>query len=73
MPLRRKLLLLGAPLVGGAAIGSILAFSAPVLAATPSPSPPASSSPSTTAPSAPASPSAPAQGGSGTQHSCPGM
>ncbi|HYW22606.1 MAG TPA: hypothetical protein VE953_00490 [Terriglobales bacterium] len=70
MPLRRKLLLLGAPVVGGAAIGAIMAFSGPVLAASPSPSPPASSSPSTTTP---ASPSAPAQGGSGTQHHCPNM
>jgi hypothetical protein len=71
MPLRRKLLLLAAPLVGGAAVGAVVGFSMPALAASPSPSPPASSSsPSTTAP---ATPGAPAQGGSGTQHNCPNM
>jgi hypothetical protein len=72
MPLRRKLLLIGAPIFGAAAIGSAVAFSMPTLAASPSPSPPASSSPSTTAPATPSSPGAPAQGGSGTHH-CPNM
>src|SRR5215472_10786623 len=73
MTLRRKLLLIGAPLFGAAAIGSAVAFSLPALAASPSPSPSASSSPSTTAPGAPATPSspgAPGQGGSGTGHHC---
>jgi hypothetical protein len=73
MPLRRKLLLIGAPIFGAAALGSAVAFSMPTLAATPSPSPAASSSPSTTAPSTPSSPGAPAQGGSGTGHHCPNM
>ena len=73
MPLRRKLLLLAAPLVGGAAVGAAVGFSMPALAASPSPSPSASSSPSTAAPATPSSPGAPAPGGSGTGHHCPNM
>src|SRR5215510_1776835 len=48
MPLRRRLMLLAAPFVGAAALGAIVAFSVPALAASPSPAP--SSNPSTTAP-----------------------
>jgi hypothetical protein len=50
MPLRRKLLMIVAPLAGAAALGGILGFSVPALAASPSPSPAASSNPSNTAP-----------------------
>jgi len=82
MPLRRKLLLLGAPVVGAAAIGTVVAFSVPALAASPTPSPAASSSPSTTAPGSGdqgtqgtpgAQGSQGAQGGQSGQGRCPNM
>jgi len=62
MPLRRRLMLLAAPFVGAAALGAIVAFSVPALAASPSPAP--SSNPSTTAPG---------NGGQGNQGNCPNM
>jgi len=68
MPLRRKLVLLAAPFVGGAALGTILAFSAPALAASPSPSP-SSSSPAGTNPS----PGAPSTTAPAHQGNCPNM
>ena len=64
MSIRRKLVLFAAPVVGAAALGGIVAFSVPALAASPSPSPAASSSPSTSSPST----TAPAQHGA-----CPNM
>jgi hypothetical protein len=67
MSLRRNVMLVAAPLVGAAAIGGVLAFSVPALAAaSPSPSAGSGSSPSTTAP-------APGNQGGGGQGSCPNM
>ena len=73
MPLRRKLLLLGAPVVGAAAVGAVVAFSVPALAASPTPSPAASSSPSTTAPGSGDQGTPGAQGGQSGQGRCPNM
>lgn len=69
MPLRRKVMLVAAPLVGAATVGAVLGFSIPAMAADPSPSPGASQAPSTTAP-------APGQPGAGSgqhQGNCPNM
>lgn len=50
MSVKRKVLLVAAPIIGAAGIGAILATTVPALAASPSPSPAATTSPSTTAP-----------------------
>lgn len=68
MALRRRLVLLGAPIVGAAALGTVVAFSVPALAASPSPSPSANGQ--VDGPSQGAG--APAQG-SGHQGNCPNM